>query len=45
MEKNKKIIAQIGLLITALIWGSTFLIVKDAINLNTFPPFFFAANL
>ena len=43
MLKNKKLIAQFGLLITALIWGATFLIVKDAINLKTFPPFFFAA--
>jgi len=42
MLKNKKIIAQLGLLITTLIWGSTFIVVKDAINLNTFPPFFFA---
>lgn len=42
MLKNKKIIAQLGLLITALIWGATFLIVKDAINLDTFPPLFFA---
>ena len=43
MLKNRKLIAQIGLLVTALIWGSTFLIVKDAINLKTFPPFIFAA--
>ena len=43
MLKNKKIIAQFGLLITALIWGATFLVVKDAINLQTFPPFIFAA--
>ncbi len=42
MLKNKKIIAQLGLLVTALIWGATFIVVKDAINLNTFPPFFFA---
>jgi len=42
MLKNKKIIAQLGLLITALIWGATFLVVKDAIHLETFPPFFFA---
>ena len=44
MQKNKKIIAQLGLLLVSLIWGSTFLIVKDAINLQTFPPFFFAAT-
>jgi len=43
MLKNRKLIAQFGLLVTALIWGSTFLIVKDAINLETFPPFIFAA--
>ena len=42
MLKNKKIVAQLGLLVTALIWGATFLVVKDAINLETFPPFFFA---
>ena len=42
MLKNKKIIAQLGLLVTTLIWGATFIVVKDAINLNTFPPFFFA---
>ena len=42
MLKNKKIIAQLGLLFIALIWGATFLVVKDAINLDTFPPFFFA---
>jgi drug/metabolite transporter (DMT)-like permease len=43
MLQNKKLIAQFGLLITALIWGATFLIVKDAIDLQTFPPFIFAA--
>ena len=43
MLTNKKFIAQVGLLITALIWGATFLVVKDAIHLKTFPPFFFAA--
>ena len=42
MLKNKKLIAQLGLLVTALIWGATFIIVKDAIHLETFPPFFFA---
>ena len=42
MLKNKIIVAQLGLLVTALIWGATFLVVKDAINLETFPPFFFA---
>ena len=26
----------------ALIWGATFIVVKDAISLETFPPFFFA---
>jgi len=43
MLQNKKIIAQFGLLITALIWGATFIVVKDAIHLKTFPPFVFAA--
>ena len=43
MLKNKKILAQIGLLVTALIWGATFIVVKDAIHLETFPPFIFAA--
>ncbi len=43
MLKNNKIIAQFGLLLTALIWGSTFIVVKDAIHLVHFPPFFFAA--
>ena len=43
MLQNKKLIAQFGLLITALIWGATFLVVKDAIDLQTFPPFIFAA--
>ena len=43
MLKNKKILAQIGLVITALIWGATFIVVKDAIHLETFPPFIFAA--
>ena len=43
MLQNKKLIAQFGLLITALIWGATFLIVKDVIDLQTFPPFIFAA--
>ena len=43
MLQNKKIIAQIGLLITALIWGATFIVVKDAIDLVTFPPFIFAS--
>ena len=43
MLQNKKIIAQFGLLITALIWGATFIVVKDAIHLDTFPPFVFAA--
>jgi drug/metabolite transporter (DMT)-like permease len=43
MLTNKKFIAQVGLLIIALIWGATFLVVKDAIHLKTFPPFFFAA--
>lgn len=42
MLKNKKIVAQLGLLLIALIWGATFIVVKDAINLETFPPFFFA---
>tara|TARA_B100001123_G_scaffold358619_1_gene413581 strand:+ start:213 stop:1073 length:861 start_codon:yes stop_codon:yes gene_type:complete len=42
MLKNKKILAQFGLLVTALIWGATFIVVKDAIHLETFPPFFFA---
>ena len=41
--KNKKILAQIGLVVTALIWGATFIVVKDAIHLETFPPFIFAA--
>ena len=31
MLQNKKIIAQFGLLITALIWGATFIVVKDAL--------------
>ena len=43
MLKNKKILAQIGLVITALIWGATFIVVKDAIHLETFPPFIFAS--
>ena len=42
MLRNKKIIAQLGLLVIALIWGATFIVVKDAISLETFPPFFFA---
>ena len=42
MLQNKKLIAQFGLLIIALIWGATFLVVKDAIDLQTFPPFIFA---
>ncbi len=43
MERNKKLIAQVGLMLTTLIWGATFIVVKDAIHLETFPPFFFAA--
>ena len=43
MLQNKKIIAQISLLVVALIWGSTFIVVKNAIDLVTFPPFIFAA--
>ena len=43
MAQNKKLVAQLGLLLTALIWGATFIIVKDAIDLVTFPPFIFAA--
>ena len=38
---NKKKSAQIGLLIVAIIWGLTFVMVKDA--LNDAPPFSFAA--
>ena len=38
---NKKITAQIGLLIVAVIWGLTFVLVKAA--LNDAPPFSFAA--
>ena len=38
---DKKIIAQIGLLFVAIIWGITFVIVKAA--LNDAPPFSFAA--
>ncbi len=30
-------------MLTTLIWGATFIVVKDAIHLETFPPFFFAA--
>ena len=42
--KNKKIIAQLGLLIIALIWGATFLIVKDVlIEPYNCPPFIFSA--
>ena len=43
MLQNKKLIAQFGLLVIAFIWGATFLVVKDAIDLRTFPPFIFAA--
>ena len=44
MLKNKKTIAQLGLLVTALIWGATFLIVKDAlIEPYNCPPFIFSA--
>ena len=43
MAQNKKLVAQLGLLLTALIWGATFIVVKDAIDLVTFPPFIFAA--
>ena len=43
MLQNNKILAQIGLVVTALIWGATFIVVKDAIHLETFPPFIFAA--
>ena len=42
MLSNNKYLAQLGLLITALIWGSTFLVVKDALHAETFPPFLFA---
>ena len=38
---NKKITAQIGLLVVAIIWGLTFVLVKSA--LNDAPPFSFAA--
>ena len=38
---NKKITAQIGLLVVAIIWGLTFVLVKAA--LNDAPPFSFAA--
>jgi len=38
---NKKITAQIGLLVVAIIWGLTFILVKAA--LNDAPPFSFAA--
>ena len=38
---NKKITAQIGLLVVAIIWGLTFVLVKGA--LNDAPPFSFAA--
>ena len=37
---NKKLIAQIGLLFVTIIWGFTFIIVKEA--LNDAPPFSFA---
>ena len=37
---NNKITAQIGLILVTLIWGITFLLVKQA--LNDCPPFFFA---
>ena len=40
MLKNNKTLAQAGLLLIALIWGATFIIVKDA--LNDCPPFMFA---
>ena len=43
MPQNKKLIAQFGIFIIALIWGATFLVVKDAIDLETFPPFIFAS--
>jgi len=38
---NKKITAQIGLLVVAIIWGLTFILIKAA--LNDAPPFSFAA--
>ena len=37
---NKKIIAQIGLILVTIIWGVTFILVKQA--LNDCPPFLFA---
>ena len=38
---NKRILAQIGLIVVTIIWGTTFVIVKQA--LNDAPPFSFAA--
>ena len=37
---NNKVTAQIGLLFVAIIWGGTFVLVKQA--LNDAPPFSFA---
>ena len=37
---NNKITAQIGLILVAMIWGVTFILVKQA--LNDAPPFIFA---
>ena len=37
---NNKLTAQIGLILVAIIWGTTFILVKQA--LNDCPPFFFA---
>ena len=42
MLVNNKLLAQLGLLITSLIWGATFLVVKDALHPEGFPPLLFA---
>tara|TARA_B110000014_G_C19513493_1_gene276461 strand:- start:47 stop:472 length:426 start_codon:yes stop_codon:yes gene_type:complete len=39
--KNQKLLAQLGMVLTTMIWGVTFVMVKDALNDAT--PFMFAA--
>ena len=42
MRISTKLLAQLGLLIISLIWGATFLVVKDALHPEEFPPLLFA---
>ena len=39
--KNLKLLAQLGMVLTTMIWGVTFVIVKDALNDAT--PYMFAS--